>query len=167
MKAGPARILVYSSLLGLLLPIAMRWGILKLFQSAQPPKLLSQKVAQTRVISMDSNTWQIFSPQHPSRSIQLAGLKPIDATWQNQANRAARMLIHAYQNQIDIQFLSPESPLALVRLPSGTLLQQILLAQGLAELHPNQKNLPTEIVPMLQQAQHSARQQHKNRWGLP
>lgn len=77
------------------------------------------------------------------------------------------MLIQASQNQVDVQFLTPDSSLALVRLSNGTLLQEILLAHGLAEFDPNQKNLPTDIALALQQAQQIAQQQHKNLWGLP
>lgn len=77
------------------------------------------------------------------------------------------MLIQASQNQVDIQFLPPDSSLGLVRLPNGTLLQEILLAQGLTELDSTQKDLPTDVTHALQQAQLSAQQQHKNFWGLP
>lgn len=167
MKASTSRLLLYGSLIGLLLPVGIRWGIPELAQSAQRSRLLSPQTTESTTISVHGTTWQIASPQHPPRTIQLAGLKPIAPVWQDQANSVAMMLIHASQNQVDIQFLTTNSSLALVRLPNGTLLQEILLAQGLAELDPNQKDLPIDVVHALQQAQLTAQQQHKNFWGLP
>jgi endonuclease YncB( thermonuclease family) len=151
----------------LLLPIAIRWGIPELAQSAQQFELLTSQSTEATTIAIHGNTWQYSSPQHPPRTFHLAGLKPVAPIWQNQANSVAMMLIGASQNQVDIQFLAPDSPLALVRLPNGTLLQEILLAQGIAEFDPNQKNLPVDVAHALQQAQLTAQQQHKNLWGLP
>lgn len=167
MKVSKSRLLVYGSLIGLLLPIGIRWRIPEIAQSARRAGLLSPQSAEATTIAIHGNTWQISSPQHPSRTFQLAGLKPIAPVWQAQANSVAMMLIGASQNQVDIQFLTPKSSLAIVRLPNGTLLQEILLAQGLAELDSSQKHLPTDIAHALQQAQLSAQQQYKNFWGLP
>jgi len=167
MKAGKSRLLVYGSLIGLLLPVGIRWGIPEIAQSAQQFGLLSPQATEATTIAIYGNIWQLSSPQHGSRTFQLAGLKPIVPVWQTQANSVAMMLIQASQNQVDIQFLTPDSSLAIVRLPNGTLLQEILLAQGLAELDPSQKDLPTDVAHALQQAQLTAQQQHKNFWGLP
>ena len=167
MKTGKARLLVYGSLLGVLLPAGIRWGIPELAQSAQRSGLLSSQAIRATTIAIHGNTWRINSPQQPPQTIQLAGLKSIDSTWQNQADSVAVMLIHASQNQVNIQLLNPGSSLAIVRLPNGTLLQQVLLSQGLAEFDFSQKNLPTDIAQTLQQAQQNAQQQHKNLWGLP
>lgn len=166
MQVRKSRLLVYGSLIGLLLPIGIRWGIPELAQSARRARLLSPQSAEATTIAIYGNIWQISSPQHGSRTFQLAGLKPITPIWQAQANSVAMMLIQASQNQVDIQFLPPDSSLAIVRLPNGTLLQEILLAQGLAELDSTQKDLPTDIAHALQQAQLTAQQQHKNFWGL-
>jgi hypothetical protein len=167
MKVSKSRLLVYGSLIGLLLPVGIRWGIPEIAQSAQRSGLLSTQATEATTIAIYDNTWQISSPQPGSRTFLLAGLKPIAPVWQDQANSVAMMLIQASQNQVDIQFLTPKSSLAIVRLPNGTLLQEILLAQGLAELDPNQKDLPIDVTHALQQAQLTAQQQHKNFWGLP
>lgn len=167
MKASKSRLLVYGSLIGLLLPVGIRWGIPEIAQSAQQSGLLSPQATEATTISIYGNIWQISSPHHSSRTFQLAGLKPIAPVWQVQANSVAMMLIEASNKPVDVQFLPPNSSLALVRLPNGTLLQEILLAQGLAELDPNQKDLPTDVAHALQQAQLTAQQQHQNFWGLP
>lgn len=167
MKVSNSRLLLYGSLIGLLLPVGIRWGIPEIALSAQRAGLLSPQTTEATTIAIYGNIWQISSPQHGSRTFQLAGLKPVALVWQAQANSVAMMLIQASQNQVDIQFLPPNSSLALVRLPNGTLLQEILLAQGLAELDPNQKTLPTDVAHALHKAQLTAQQQHKNFWGLP
>jgi hypothetical protein len=167
MKASKSRLLICGSLMGLLLPGGIRWGIPKIAQSAQRSGLLSPQTTEATTIAIRGNIWQISSPHHGDRTFQLAGLKPIAPNWQAQANSVAMMLIQASQNQVDIQFLPPDSSLGLVRLPNGTLLQEILLAQGLTELDSTQKDLPTDVTHALQQAQLSAQQQHKNFWGLP
>lgn len=167
MKASKARLLVYGSLIGLLLPVGIRWGIPEIAQSAQRSGLLSPDATEATTIAIYGNIWQISSPQHGSQTFQLAGLNPIAPVWQDQANSVAMMLIQASHNQVDVQFLPSNSSLAIVRLPNGTLLQEILLPQGLAELDSTQKDLPTDIAHALKQAQLSAQQQHKNFWGLP
>lgn len=141
MKASRLRLLLCGNLIGLLLPAGIRWGIPEIAQSAQQAGLLSPQVTKATTISIYGNIWQISSPQHSSRTFQLAGLKPVAPAWQAQANSVAMMLIEASQNQVDVQFLTPDSPLAIARLPSETLLQEVLLAQGLAEFDPNQKDL--------------------------
>lgn len=168
MKVGKAPLWACASLVGLLLPIGVRWGIPKLAGQVQASGLLSPPTTQaTTVTAIHGNTWQINSPQQPPRIIHLAGLKPIAAPWQNQANSVAIMLIKSFQNQVDIKLLNPNSSLAIVHLPNGTVLQEILLKQGLAQFDPNQKGLPPGIAHTLQQAQQSAQRQYKNIWGSP
>ncbi|UIE38870.1 thermonuclease family protein [Leptodesmis sichuanensis] len=78
-------------------------------------------------------------------------------------------LLQASSRQVSVTTIAyPPSRqiLALVKLPNGTLIQTILLTEGLAKLDSQQvSSLPPDVLTSLQQAQRSAQQQHKNLWG--
>jgi endonuclease YncB( thermonuclease family) len=124
-----------------------------------------------RVQSIQGHTLTVAAPKGSTQQIQLAGLASSPYRWQREATGILTLLLQASEGQVSIQTM-PHNPAgqtgALVQLPNGALLQQILLAQGLAKLDPHQRSdLPPDIQIALQQAQTSAQQEHKNIWGKP
>lgn len=101
----------------------------------------------------------------------MAGLAPSSPRWQAEATGVLTLLLQASDGKVSIQTMhstQARQTVALVALPNGTLLQQILLAQGLAKLDRQQiSDLPPDIQIVLQQSQASAQQEHKNTWGEP
>ena len=124
-----------------------------------------------RVQAIQGHTLTMLALNGSTQQIQLAGLAPSSPRWQREATGILTLLLQASEGQVLIQTMPHNpagQPVALVKLPNGTLLQQILLAQGLAKLDPQQlSNLPPDIQIALQQAQTSAQQEHKNIWGKP
>jgi endonuclease YncB( thermonuclease family) len=122
-----------------------------------------------RVQTIQGHTLTVVAPNGSTQQIQLAGLASSPSRWQREATGILTLLLHASEGQVSIQTMSPNpagQTVALVKLPNGTLLQQILLAQGLAKLDPHQRSdLPPDVQIALQQAQASAQKEHKNAWG--
>lgn len=108
-------------------------------------------------------------PGQPPVQFRLAGLAESDKNWQGEATGILSMLLEASHNQVIITVANPDpsrSPAnALVQLPTGGYIQQILLSDGVAKLEPRQLDrIPAEIVQMLRQAELSAQAAHKNVW---
>jgi endonuclease YncB( thermonuclease family) len=111
----------------------------------------------------------LHQPNRPSIQIQLAGLMVPNERWKDEATGILSMLVQASQNQVTVSFTEArvsDSPAnALVQLPTGTYVQQILLSEGVAWLDlASVKRLPPEIVQILHNAEASAREEHKNIW---
>jgi endonuclease YncB( thermonuclease family) len=125
----------------------------------------------SRVKAIAGNTLTVLAPNGSTQQIQLAGLAPPSPRWQRQTTGVLTRLLEASEGQVSIQtvhHIQPKQVIALVKLPNGTLLQQILLSQGLAKLDPQQlSKLPPNIQLVLQQAQASAQHERKNAWGQP
>jgi hypothetical protein len=111
----------------------------------------------------------VHQPHQPKIRVQLAGLIESDGRWGEEATSIVAMLLEASQYQVKVQVITPaqgSSPaIALVKLPTGTYLQQILLAIGVAELDQQQVSmLPIEAAEAFQQAQVIAQSERKNIW---
>ena len=123
------------------------------------------------VESIQGHTLTLLKPDGSTQRIQLAGLAPSSPRWQTEATGVLTLLLQASAGKVSIQTvhrIQARQTLALVALPNGTLLQQILLAQGVAKLDRQQlSDLPPDVQIALQQAQESAQQEHKNSWGQP
>ncbi len=79
------------------------------------------------------------------------------------------MLLHSSQAKVLVsqtQLAQNDIVEAIVSLPNGTPLQEVLLSDGLAKLNLNTlKILPENLALRLQQAEANAKLQHKNVWG--
>ncbi|NJP12559.1 MAG: hypothetical protein HC866_26385 [Leptolyngbyaceae cyanobacterium RU_5_1] len=121
------------------------------------------------VESIHGNVLTVRGLDGSTRQVQLAGLAALNSRWQQEATGVLASLIQASQGQIAVIATHPApagKEFALMRLPNGTLIQQVLLAEGLAKLDVQQVfGLPSNLRTVLQQAQTSAQQQHKNLWG--
>jgi endonuclease YncB( thermonuclease family) len=163
-------------------PIYWLWAIALSFPFALKlsiPALLHQQSLLTaapiqsfsRVKEIAGNTLTVIAPNGSTQQIQLAGLTPSSPRWQAEATGVLRLLLQASDGKVSIQTThrgQEKQTVALVALPNGTMLQQILLSQGLAKLDPQQlSDLPIDIQLALQQAQASAQQERKNTWGQP
>ena len=122
-----------------------------------------------RVQSSQDYRLTVLAPNGSTQQIQLVGLAPSSPRWQREAMGILTLLLQASEGRVSIQTMPHNQAgqtMALVKLPNGTLLQHILLAQGLAKLDPRQlSDLPPGVQIALQQAQASAQQEHKNTWG--
>ncbi|MGB3199818.1 MAG: hypothetical protein WBA99_02880 [Nodosilinea sp.] len=110
-------------------------------------------------------------PGQPPVQFRLAGLAESDKRWQGEATGILSMLLEASRNQVKVTLLDSDPaaalPIALMQLPTGTYVQDILLSDGVAELDPAQLGeMSKEVVDLLQQAQAVAQGQHKNIWAI-
>jgi endonuclease YncB( thermonuclease family) len=133
------------------------------FQAIASPKTFTPSMAIQGLLLT------VHQPNQPPVQLQLAGLTEPDERWQDEATGILSMLVQASQNQVTVIFPEPEQPYstasALVQLPTGAYVQQILLSEGVAQLDRAQLNeIPTEIVQMFQQAEALAKAEHKNIW---
>ncbi|MFE4105929.1 thermonuclease family protein [Almyronema epifaneia S1] len=111
----------------------------------------------------------VHQPNQPPVQCQLAGLTEPDERWRDEATGILSMLVQASQNRVTISFTETKQPdsvaSALVQLPTGAYVQQILLLEGVAQLDRTQPNsLPTETAQMFQQAEALAQAERKNIW---
>ncbi len=162
--------------LALCLPLGLKLGVpLVLVQGerlglfAQRSDADSSSEAVYTVDRVDGFMVTAHLPHQPPVQFQLAGLVEPDKRWQGEATGILSMLLEASHNQVVVTVSKPEqsrSPAnALVQLPTGGYIQQILLSDGVAKLEPRQlAGIPAEIVQMLQQAETSAQAEHKNIW---
>jgi endonuclease YncB( thermonuclease family) len=156
--------------IALSLPFALKFGI--------PAILHDQRISIAAPVEsfysvefIQGHTLTLLQPNGSTQRIQLAGLAPSSPRWQAEATGVLTLLLQASDGKVSIQTMhrtQARQTVALVALPNGTLLQQILLAQGLAKLDRQQiSDLPPDIQIVLQQSQASAQQEHKNTWGEP
>lgn len=122
----------------------------------------------SHIVSAEGTMLKIQEPNQAPQTVQLAGLVPAAGHWQAEANGVISMLMESTQGQVSVQTIgqtpSGES-LAIVELPNGTTLQQILLENGIVKLDPvGVKSLPAATATQLRQAQTSAQAEHKNIW---
>lgn len=153
--------------IALLLPIGLKLGVPTLLQKQST--FASQNSSFYVVEAITGNHLTVCAPNGSIQSIRLAGLAPLPAHWQHEATGVLATLLQASSRQVSVTTIAyPPSRqiLALVKLPNGTLIQTILLTEGLAKLDSQQvSSLPPDVLTSLQQAQRSAQQQHKNLWG--
>lgn len=156
---------VYVCLIAALAPISIRWGGPILLRQVEQTGLIKAFSHSTSTVkTIDGDTWIIAPPKQPIQSLQLAGIEPIDPAWISQANSILGMIVYASNNQVNVTTL-PHSSRALLQLPTGLLLQEILVREGFAKLDANQlKLLPKDTVTQLEQAQAKAKAEHQNLW---
>lgn len=120
------------------------------------------------VMEVQGNTLSVMTTDHHSIEVQLAGLATPSAHWQAEETGVLGMLVQ--NSSVTVQCLSQcqsgQTQQALVKLPNGTLLQSIVLSDGVGQLDPQQlKQLPQPTEIALSSAQTLAQSQHKNIWG--
>jgi hypothetical protein len=153
-------ILLASLLLKLEAPSVIRQTLL-LASSSFPP--------EDEVTEVQGNTLTIKTANNIPETVQLAGLATPSAHWQAEETGVLGMLMK--NSPVAVQCVSQCQPgqnqQALVKLPNGTLLQSIVLSDGVSQLDPQQlKQLPQTTAIALETAQSLAQSQHKNIWGL-
>jgi hypothetical protein len=151
----------------LLLPVGLKLSLPALATAAVQLKqtVLGQSPQPLwGVESIEQEQLTFRTPTGSTQHLSLAGIATINNHWQREATGVMAAVLAASHAQVSV---SPQSSTtALVRLPNGTLLQRILLTDGVAKLDPSQlATLPADIVADLKQAQTSAQQQQKNIWG--
>ncbi|MBE9109282.1 hypothetical protein IQ273_07620 [Nodosilinea sp. LEGE 07298] len=157
--------------LALCLPLGLKLGVPLVLVQGERLGLFgsSSSDAVYTVDRVDGFMVTAHLPHQPPVQFQLAGLAESDERWQREATGILSMLLEASHNQVIITVAKPKqssSPAnALVQLPTGGYIQQILLSDGVAQLEPRQLDgMSAEIVQMLQQAELSAQAAHKNIW---
>ncbi|WP_017301007.1 hypothetical protein [Nodosilinea nodulosa] len=108
-------------------------------------------------------------PGQPPVQFRLVGLAESDERWQREATGILSMLLEASRNQVKVTLLDSDPaaalPIALVQLPTGTYIQDIVLSDGVAKLDSaTLGQMPRAAAAALQQAQAFAQGQHKNIW---
>lgn len=149
------------------LPVALKLGIPAVLNSPFAESLMAVSKSD-RVLSIDGTTLKV---QHPGdstpRAVQLAGIAPSSSHWQAEAGGVLAALVEANQGRASVEILgqSDGKEIALVKLPNGMTLQQVLLEDGVAKLNDSTLgSLPSAEVTVLQEAQASAKAQRKNIW---
>jgi hypothetical protein len=133
-------------------------------------KFYPQNQSLDTVESIQNGILRLKKPTGEVLRVKLAGLV-LDAPWQSQAEGVMAMLLRPAQAKVMVshtQLTQNDITEAIVSLPNGTPLQEVLLSDGLAKLNLNTLNtLPENLVLRLQQAEANAKLQHKNVWGDP
>lgn len=121
-----------------------------------------------QVISVKGSTLSIQAPGQPPQPIQLAGIAPASEHWQAETTGVISTLIESTHGQVSVSPMGRSSSgesSALIELPNGTTLQQVLLEDGVAKLDSDGlSRFPAELSAKLQAAQATAQAQHKNIW---
>jgi endonuclease YncB( thermonuclease family) len=169
----------YAVLFGtmLLLPVGIKLGVPALLMKGEQMGLL-QVFTKTQAsspytveeIAFKSNLrLTVRTPEKSVIKVRLIGLQAANEQWQSQAAGEIALLLKASNAQVfllNVQPIKPGAISAIIALPNGTLLQEILLADGLAKLDPAQlPHLSQQTTQGLQQAQAKAKAQRKNVWG--
>lgn len=161
----------------LLLPLGIKLGVpallmkgeqMGLLQVFTKPQNSSTYIVET--ISLKPTlTLTVRSPEKSAIKVRLIGLQVANEQWQSQAAGEITLLLKASNAQVallNVRSIKPGEVAAIVALLNGTLLQEILLADGLAKLDPAQlPYLPQQTTQELQQAQAQAKAHRKNAWG--
>jgi hypothetical protein len=161
--------------LALCLPLGLKLGVPLALEQGEQLGLLGNFVGDRlsdnlyTVDSVQGLLLTVHQPNQPTVQCQLAGLTKPDERWQDEATGILSMLVQASQNRVTVSFTEPKQPdsiaSALVQLPSGAYVQQILLSEGIARIDRTRiDRIPTETAQILQQAEASAKAEHKNIW---
>ena len=158
----------------LCVPLGLKLGVPTLLHQADQAgwleKLYPQNQSLDTVESIQDGIFRLKKPSGEILRVKLAGLV-LDEPWQSQAEGVMAMLLRPAQAKVMVshtQLAQNDITEAIVSLPNGTPLQEILLADGLAKLNPSTlKTLPGTLILRLQQAEANAKLQHKNVWGDP
>lgn len=165
------RPLFYVCVAALLLPFGSKLSTpLLLPLAAQLWQHSSSSAAKPHdtVESINAGIWTIRGSDQSLRLVKLAGVSPIESEWQAQTNGVIAILLQSSQQQIDLTVIHTDKNVkhAIVSLPNGTSIQQVLITDGLAKLDEAQlEQLPEQTKQALQHAQLLAQQQRKNLWG--
>jgi hypothetical protein len=159
-----------KAMLGMLLivPIGMKAGLPTLETALARAKLLVgfEQTLNRPVYGVGAINRGVLSLVHPDGNITqntLAGLAPSSTRWQDEATGILGSILRTSRGQVFVSWMNQGT--AVVSLPNGTMLQRILLSDGVAKTDPAQLALmPTDIANTLRQAELSAQQQHKNIW---
>lgn len=153
------------------IPLGLKLGVPTLLSQAERAgwleQLQPQNLSLDTVESIQDGILMIKTPAGETLRVKLAGLD-LAAPWQNQAEGVIAMLMQTTQAKVIVshtQIYQSGITEAIVTLPNGTSLQEILLSDGLAKLNLNNLNtLPENLVFKLKQAEARAKLQHKNVW---
>lgn len=160
---------VLLGLAAIALPLTLKFGIPAVLSNRRVEPLLdSSNSAMAQVLSFDGETLIVEQPGRPPESMHLAALSPLEPHWQAEANKVFSLLLEANKGKVSVVPVAPlSSPtnLALIELPNGTTLQEVLLSNGIAKLNQNGLDaVPSDVATTLQEAQATAQAQHKNIW---
>lgn len=151
------------------LPLALKLGVPAVLSSRRVESLLaSGRSEMDYVTSVQGDVLTVEQPGESPQAMQLAGIAPASEHWQAEANGVISMLLESNQGQVSVESLgqtSSDTHLAIIKLPNGTTLQEILLKDGVAKLDSDSlETLPPEVSTTLKQAEALAQSQHKNIW---
>jgi hypothetical protein len=153
----------------LLAPLGLKLGTVPMLHGIEQLGWLhvSEDQSLYRVESIQRGVLSLQATDRSHKQVQLAGLTMGDR-WQGQADGVVLMVLNAAGARVRLvheQNIRSGESRAIIALPNGTLLQEVLLADGLAKLDTQAlPSLPQTITDRLQKAEASARAQHKNIW---
>ena len=153
----------------LCLPLALRLGIPAILSSRRVEPLLPLSHSEMdHVLSVQGEVLTVEQPGKSPEAIRLAGISPANKHWQAAANGVISTLLESNQGQVSVtpvESFDNSGNSALIRLPNGTTLQEILLEDGVAKLDEiGLDAVPDDVATTLQKAQAAAQAQHKNIW---
>jgi len=158
------KLAICGCLVALTIPIGLVGRGKTLHQAVEVFQVERNAAGNVVVDRISGRTWTVRTPDQPEIETQMVGIEPISAIDVEQVNGILSMLVQHSNRRVTLVY--PESaPQALVYLPNGTLLQRVLILEGLAKINAQELSiLPKDIAQTLQKAQQSAQQQHKNLW---
>lgn len=152
----------------LCLPFLLKFGVPAILGSRQMEHFLPKANSRMeQVVSVKGLALSVKAPGQPPQSLQLAGIAPLSDHWQKEATGVISTLLESAHGQVSVSTMGSQSgkAFALVALPNGTTLQQVLLADGVAKLdNDGLRLLPADLSAKLQAAQALAKAQQKNIW---
>lgn len=146
----------------LLAPLGLKLGAVPLLHQMEGLSWIKVSEDQTlyKVESIEQGVLMLQAPDRSYKQVRLAGLT-IGDRWQGQAEGVLLMVLNAAGARVRLI-----DERGLIALPNGTLLQEVLLADGLAKLDAKSfPSLPQTIRDRLRKVEATARAQHKNIWG--
>lgn len=146
----------------LLAPLGLKLGAVPLLHQMEGLSWIKVSEDQTlyKVESIEQGVLMLQAPDRSHKQVRLAELT-ISDRWRGQAEGVLLMVLNA--GGARVRLIDKQG---LIALPNGTLLQEVLLADGLAQLEAKSLHLfPQSIRDRLQKAEATARAQHKNVWG--
>ena len=151
------------------LPLVLKLSVPAILSNRRiEPFLPNASSAMDQVVSVQGSTLSVEKSGQAPQDITLAGIAPAGEHWQSEANGIISALLESTQGQVSVASIerSPSGEAsALVELPSGTTIQQVLLEDGVAKLDDaTLKLFPADVATKLQTAQSLAQAQHKNIW---
>lgn len=151
------------------LPLALKLGVPVILSSRQvEPLLASSHSDMDHVLSVQGDVLTIQQSGEPPQAMRLAGIAPASERWQAEANGVISMLLESSHGQVSVESLGQtpsDTHSAIIKLPNGTTLQEILLKDGVAKLDSDSlETLSPDVATTLKQAEALAQSQHKNIW---